>query len=174
MELAGSWPVGALQQSAGAPQASEVIVANQIISLNPLDWKMIERGHPDWQPGHIPGVDGMGIVVARGAGVRRLWAAAWPITNGSSATVASRHSPASLPVPGARGWRVWVTAAPRHNGLLSAMGVSGSFDYHDSQWSKALQAALGQFLPVVTTVCTGQVECKLLVSLNAIDWSVIV
>lgn len=37
-----------------------------------------------------------------------------------------------------------------------------------------LLAAFGRFLPVVTTACTGQVECKLLVSLNAIDWSVVV
>lgn len=34
------------------------------------------------------------------------------------------------------------------------------------------QAASGRSLPVVTTACAGQVECKRLVSTNAIDWSV--
>ena len=32
--------------------------------------------------------------------------------------------------------------------------------------------ASGRFLPVVTTACAGQVECKRLVSTNAIDCSV--
>lgn len=36
------------------------------------------------------------------------------------------------------------------------------------------QAAIGRFLPLVTTACAGQVKCKLLVSWNAIDWSVVV
>ena len=31
---------------------------------------------------------------------------------------------------------------------------------------------IGRSLPVVTTACAGQVECKRLVSTNAIDWSV--
>lgn len=183
----------------GAPQAGEVIVANQVIGLNPVDWKMIERGHPDWQPGHIPGVDGMGIVVARGAGVSlplgsRVAYHQWLKRDGSFAPftrlaagallqvpqgVADEQA-AALPCPAltawqaqakvpdagqrdvlitgaggavgmllvqlavARGWRVWVTAAPRHHGPLSAMGVSGSFDYRDSQWREALQAALGE------------------------------
>ena len=34
--------------------------------------------------------------------------------------------------------------------------------------------AFGRFLPVVTTACAGQVECKRLASLNASDWSVVV
>ena len=34
--------------------------------------------------------------------------------------------------------------------------------------------AIGRSLPVVTTACAGQVECKLLVSWNAIDWSGVV
>mgnify|MGYP003450433747 len=35
-------------------------------------------------------------------------------------------------------------------------------------------SAFGRFLPVVTTACAGQVECKRLASLNASDWSVVV
>ena len=36
------------------------------------------------------------------------------------------------------------------------------------------KSAIGRFLPVVTTACAGQVECKRLASLNASDWSVVV
>jgi hypothetical protein len=44
-------------------------------------------------------------------------------------------------------------------------------------WIAALRdrqqlAAFGRFPPVVITACAGQVECKRLVSTNAIDWSV--
>ena len=34
---------------------------------------MLRRDLGDWQPGHIPGVDGAGTVVALGAGVDPLW-----------------------------------------------------------------------------------------------------
>lgn len=51
------------------PGPGEVLVANRAIALNPVDWKIIEWGHAAWQTGHVPGVDGMGIVVAYGAGV---------------------------------------------------------------------------------------------------------
>lgn len=51
------------------PDRGEVLVANRALALNPVDWKIIEWGHPAWQNGHVPGVDGMGIVVAAGADV---------------------------------------------------------------------------------------------------------
>ncbi|NWL17956.1 zinc-binding dehydrogenase [Pseudomonas umsongensis] len=51
------------------PRSGEVLVANRVLALNPVDWKIIEWGHPDWKDGHVPGVDGMGVVVAAGAGV---------------------------------------------------------------------------------------------------------
>ncbi|MGL5660373.1 MAG: alcohol dehydrogenase catalytic domain-containing protein [Aeromonas sp.] len=44
----------------------EVLVANRVIAFNPVDWKLIEHGHPDWQAGQVPGVDGMGTIVAIG------------------------------------------------------------------------------------------------------------
>lgn len=50
----------------------EVLISNQVIALNPVDWKLIRHGHPDWQPGHIPGVDAMGVVTACGAAVHHL------------------------------------------------------------------------------------------------------
>jgi hypothetical protein len=30
--------------------AGEVLVFNRAIGINPVDWKMVEQGHPDWQP----------------------------------------------------------------------------------------------------------------------------
>ncbi|MBM9401067.1 zinc-binding dehydrogenase [Gluconacetobacter azotocaptans] len=52
-----------------APVAGEVVVANAVSAFNPVDWKMIATGHPAWQPGHVPGVDGVGRIAAVGAGV---------------------------------------------------------------------------------------------------------
>lgn len=52
------------------PAPGEILIANRAIGLNPVDWKMIERGHVAWSPGHVPGVDGVGVVAATGAGVR--------------------------------------------------------------------------------------------------------
>ncbi|RQW19585.1 alcohol dehydrogenase [Rhodobacteraceae bacterium CH30] len=51
------------------PQAGEVLIENHAVGLNPVDWKFIDWGHPRWQDGHIPGVDGAGVVIATGAGV---------------------------------------------------------------------------------------------------------
>jgi len=47
----------------------EVLIENRIVAFNPVDWKLIASGHPAWQPGQVPGVDGMGVVVAVGSGV---------------------------------------------------------------------------------------------------------
>lgn len=44
-----------------------VLVQNQIIALNPVDWKFILWEHGLWKTGHVPGVDGMGIVLKAGA-----------------------------------------------------------------------------------------------------------
>ncbi|SDR30147.1 NADPH:quinone reductase [Paraburkholderia fungorum] len=47
----------------------EVLVRNAVIGLNPVDWKVLGDEQLDWQPGHVPGVDGAGTVVAIGDGV---------------------------------------------------------------------------------------------------------
>ncbi|TCK09188.1 alcohol dehydrogenase catalytic domain-containing protein [Marinobacterium mangrovicola] len=49
----------------------EVWVRNQVIGLNPVDWKVL--GSSGWQPGKIPGCDASGIVVALGPGVSADW-----------------------------------------------------------------------------------------------------
>ena len=42
---------------------------NYAIGINPVDWKFIDDNPRDWEKGHIPGVDGAGVVVAVGEGV---------------------------------------------------------------------------------------------------------
>ncbi|WP_334018832.1 alcohol dehydrogenase catalytic domain-containing protein [Alteromonas sp. S015] len=51
------------------PKAGRIVVRNYAIGINPVDWKFIDDNPRDWQKGHIPGVDGAGVVVAVGEGV---------------------------------------------------------------------------------------------------------
>lgn len=74
--LAWEWTAGqgiaglrCARKALAQPNAGEILVRNQAIGLNPVDWKVVENGHSAWQTGHVPGVDGMGVVVAAGAGV---------------------------------------------------------------------------------------------------------
>lgn len=54
------------------PGPGEMLVRSHAIGLNPVDWKVL-GGLPTWAPGHVPGVDGAGVVVALGDGVDRAW-----------------------------------------------------------------------------------------------------
>ncbi|MGL6151117.1 MAG: alcohol dehydrogenase catalytic domain-containing protein [Aeromonas sobria] len=62
----------------------EVLVANRVIAFNPVDWKLMEYGHSNWQDGQVPGVDGMGTIVAPGSPITPTCAttAALPATPG--------------------------------------------------------------------------------------------
>lgn len=51
----------------------EVLVRNAVIALNPVDWKVLTPGLVNWQPGHVPGVDGSGTVIAVGDKVPQSW-----------------------------------------------------------------------------------------------------
>lgn len=53
-------------------QPGEVLIANRVIALNPVDWKLILRPPASWQPGQIPGVDGMGVVIATGSAATHI------------------------------------------------------------------------------------------------------
>lgn len=50
------------------PQAGQVLVRNDAMALNPVDWKLLNI-----KEGSIPGVDGAGTVVAVGSGVAQAW-----------------------------------------------------------------------------------------------------
>ncbi|MGE7989671.1 zinc-binding dehydrogenase [Pseudomonas sp. NPDC089554] len=74
--LAWGWTPGAgldglrpIRKPLPTPGPGEVLIANRAIALNPVDWKICEWGHPAWQQGTVPGVDGMGVVAATGEGV---------------------------------------------------------------------------------------------------------
>lgn len=55
------------------PATGDVLVRNVAIGLNPVDWKVLGGNLVNWQPGHVPGVDGAGVVVAVGEGVPAAW-----------------------------------------------------------------------------------------------------
>lgn len=54
-------------------QADDVLIRNIVIGLNPVDWKVLGGSLVNWQPGHVPGVDGAGVVVATGDNVPASW-----------------------------------------------------------------------------------------------------
>ncbi|QHG65175.1 alcohol dehydrogenase catalytic domain-containing protein [Pseudomonas putida] len=54
-------------------EPGDVLIRNAVIGLNPVDWKVLGGSLVDWQPGHVPGVDGAGTVVAVGEGVADGW-----------------------------------------------------------------------------------------------------
>ncbi|MGL6477946.1 alcohol dehydrogenase catalytic domain-containing protein [Aeromonas caviae] len=136
------------RQALPTPGPDEVLVANRIIAFNPVDWKLIEQGHPHWQPGHVPGVDGMGTLVALGANVTHLrpgtrvayhtdlrhggsfrpphpgvrLAALMPVPDALSDEAA-----AALPCPGLTAWQALAklphcTGGPAHHGAGSSVG----------------------------------------------------
>lgn len=53
-------------------ESNQVLIANKVIGLNPVDWKFIEQPFGLWRAGHIPGVDAMGVIVAVGEQVNHL------------------------------------------------------------------------------------------------------
>ena len=54
------------------PGPMQVLVRNRAVGLNPVDWKFVEWGHPDWAFPHVSGVDGAGEIAAIGKGVTHL------------------------------------------------------------------------------------------------------
>lgn len=53
----------------GQPASGEVCVQLRAVSLNPVDNKLIQSGHPAWRYPHVPGVDGAGVVTTVGPDV---------------------------------------------------------------------------------------------------------
>lgn len=86
------------------PGPGEILIANEYIGLNPVDWKLIEKHDQGWQPGQIPGVDGCGRLVARGEGVQlplgaRLAYHQAFVLHGSFAEYTRVRVDAAIPVP---------------------------------------------------------------------------
>ncbi|MFE8873662.1 MULTISPECIES: alcohol dehydrogenase catalytic domain-containing protein [Acetobacter] len=54
-------------------QPDEVLVRNHIAGLNPVDWKALGARLAPWTPGRVPGVDGVGVVVATGRDIGDDW-----------------------------------------------------------------------------------------------------
>ena len=48
---------------------NEILVQNKAIGINPVDWKFIKANPLNWLNGHVPGVDGAGLIVQVGANV---------------------------------------------------------------------------------------------------------
>ena len=53
----------------GQPASGEVSVQIRAVSLNPVDNKLIDGGHPAWRYPHVPGVDGAGVITTVGPDV---------------------------------------------------------------------------------------------------------
>jgi NADPH:quinone reductase len=51
------------------PGRDEVLVRVEAASLNPVDWKLAETGHPAWTFPHVLGLDAAGVVVQAGPDV---------------------------------------------------------------------------------------------------------
>lgn len=47
----------------------EILVQNKAIGINPVDWKFIKANPLNWSNGHVPGVDGAGLIVQVGTKV---------------------------------------------------------------------------------------------------------
>nr|WP_243717925.1 alcohol dehydrogenase catalytic domain-containing protein [Pseudomonas aeruginosa] len=110
--LAWGWTPGAgldglhlLRKPLPTPGPGEVLVANRAIALNPVDWKIVEWGHAAWSQDHVPGVDGVGRVVATGAGCdlalgSRVAYHQWLGRDGSFAEYTLLDADALLALPG--------------------------------------------------------------------------
>ncbi|MEI4488951.1 alcohol dehydrogenase catalytic domain-containing protein [Frigidibacter sp. MR17.14] len=93
------------ERPVAGPGPGEVLVQNDVIGLNPVDWKVL--GSASWQPGKVPGCDGAGRVIAVGDGVPLAWIGqrvayhTWLGGPGSFAEVTPVAARALLPVPAA-------------------------------------------------------------------------
>ncbi|MCJ1884013.1 zinc-binding dehydrogenase [Pseudomonas sp. LA21] len=130
------------------PGSDEVLVANTAIALNPVDWKMIDWGRDDWQLGQVPGVDGVGIVIAAGSavnlriGTRVAYHQA--LSRGGSFaeyTLLDAHAlypvpdalddatAASLPCPGLTAWQALDKLPACNNRDVLVTGAGGAVGY---------------------------------------------
>ncbi|EGB97191.1 MULTISPECIES: alcohol dehydrogenase catalytic domain-containing protein [Pseudomonas] len=131
------------------PEADDVLIRNVVIGLNPVDWKVLGGQLVNWQPGHVPGVDGAGVVVAVGDNVCTSWVgqriayhqslgrhgsfAEYTPVRASAvlrvpAMVSWEHA-ASLPCPGLTAWLA-LEKLPQSCRTLLVSGAGGSVANH--------------------------------------------
>lgn len=131
----------------------DVLIQNTYIGLNPVDWKLIVNGHPKWQPGHVPGVDGAGIVVQVGKNMEHIQLSARVcyhtslINNGSFAThtvvngnrimaipaILSDAAAAAFPCPGLTAWQAFQKLPAIQNKHVLINSAGGSVGYFLAQ-----------------------------------------
>ena len=137
------------------PKPGEVLVRNEAIGLNPVDWKVL--GMPSWQTGHVPGVDGAGVAVAVGEGVNTDWLGQ-PVAyhqnlacNGSFATFtrlparAPLRRPVTLdaltaagfPCPGLTAWQALQKLPDGQGRMLLLSGAGGAVGHYLVQLAQA-------------------------------------
>lgn len=61
---ANSQPLNCEIQTIKTLEADQIVVENLYAGVNPVDWKFIDFNPMNWQAGQVPGVDGVGKVVA--------------------------------------------------------------------------------------------------------------
>lgn len=148
----------ALADVANAPLArGQVLVRNEVIGLNPVDWKVLGSAEMGWSPGKVPGVDGAGIVVALGEQVPARWLGqrvayhqhlAAPGSFAHYTPIAARallrvpdaldmQSAASFPCPGLTAWQALEKLPlPRGQSLLVS-GAGGAVGHYLVQLASA-------------------------------------
>jgi NADPH:quinone reductase-like Zn-dependent oxidoreductase len=128
-----------------SPGPGEIVVRNTMIALNPVDWKVIAVSPDGWRPGHVPGVDGVGIVVEVGDGVdvplgtrvayhqglgKPGSFAEYTTVDADCALVipdgVSDESAAGIPCPGLTAWQALAKVPDRPNRDVLVTGAGGA------------------------------------------------
>lgn len=143
--------------------AGEVVVANKAIALNPVDWKVMTWPNY-WPIGRIPGVDGVGEIIAVGPGVSMnkgtivayhqgvdqegsfaehvivKGTALLPVPNELNYSVA-----ASMLCPGLTAWQALQKLPPEPNRTILITGAGGTVGWF------AIQLAIQRGFKVIVT-----------------------
>lgn len=144
----------------------DVLVRNAVVGLNPVDWKVLGGTAFGWRPGHVPGVDGAGTVIAAGEGVPGDWLGArvayhqdlsLPGSFADYTTIAARalmrlpdtmdfQTAAAFPCPGLTAWLALDKLPVRPGERILVSGAGGSVGH----WLVQLASARGF---AVTAMC---------------------
>ncbi|WP_437890552.1 zinc-binding dehydrogenase [Phytobacter sp. V91] len=135
----------------------DVLVRNEVIALNPVDWKVLTPGLVNWTPGHVPGVDGAGTVIAVGDEAPQRWlgqrvcyhqslnrpgsfAEYTPVAHRVLMSVPDAldfATAASFPCPGLTAWQALEKLPPRQAAPLLISGAGGAVGHYLVQFAVA-------------------------------------